>query len=588
LVVAFVTLHFTSACGDDPASVSPKQQPPPRKPTVRVVSGDGQTAEVGTQLSQPLVAEVRDTLGTPARSIVVQFLDDKGSTIDSASTDAIGRVTIRWTLGTTAGPQRVFAHAVVSPISRQVADDAIFSVTATAAAVARVQATITDDLALPGTTLDTVSLVATDRFGNRGPYVPIGWSVESGGGSVRALSDKTDVDGKARAIWTLGPGTGENVLVVRLDTVTARMTVLGVDGFMASTVAVGGTHSCAIAVTGAAYCWGANSNGQLGNGGADAGPHAFPQRVSGGVAFTSLVAGAMHTCGLTAASEAYCWGANSYGQVGPFGSLVPVPTRLTGLKFTRLTAGSLHTCGLTSDGRVLCWGDNTVGELGDGTERSTAASFGSVYRPTPTPILGGHSFVALAAGHFATCAVAVTGEAYCWGANSSRELGADAGKCRILYGPYYEPPESDWACSTQPVQLNADALASVTASGSSFCGVTRSADLVCWGNNFLFPRVMPGGQYSAAWTLGSAACGLGLGGGVSCWSLYGEVLAARPFGDGPTLVNLSSTGSNFCGSSLEQPGRAYCSGGNEMGQVGDGTKEYRRFPVAVALPHSRP
>src|SRR6266567_4696284 len=91
------------------------------------------------------------------------------------------------------------------------------------------------------------------------------------------------------------------------------------------TVAVGGDHTCATKTTATAYCWGSNKFGQLGTaqgdtvcGGKDARFACLlvPFPVETTVRFRSLSAGATHTCGVTDTGEAYCWGANSEGQLG--------------------------------------------------------------------------------------------------------------------------------------------------------------------------------------------------------------------------------------------------------------------------------
>ena len=79
-------------------------------------------------------------------------------------------------------------------------------------------------------------------------------------------------------------------------------------------VVVGGEHACALLSSGAVYCWGDNSHGQLGRPGASS---ATPVLVSGGIVFVTLSAGVTHTCGIEAGTGAVgCWGENGAGQLG--------------------------------------------------------------------------------------------------------------------------------------------------------------------------------------------------------------------------------------------------------------------------------
>lgn len=143
----------------------------------------------------------------------------------------------------------------------------------------------------------------------------------------------------------------------------------------ASGVAAGFRHGCLLAP---AECWGEGDEGQLGTGNAlDA---LVPVRVAGEPDLVSLSAGRAHTCGVGAGGTARCWGRAAEGQVGiaEAGEIVPEPAEVAGgLVFDRVSAGGLHTCGVTAAGEAFCWGDNRSGQLGDGT---------TVGRETPTEV----------------------------------------------------------------------------------------------------------------------------------------------------------------------------------------------------------
>jgi alpha-tubulin suppressor-like RCC1 family protein len=191
---------------------------------------------------------------------------------------------------------------------------------------------------------------------------------------------------------------------------------LGTTRFAA--ISSGGNHSCAITAAGAAYCWGINSNGEFGNGTTNSTFSAAFTPVSGGLQFQRISAGSGHTCALTTAGKAYCWGYNFKGEVGDGGGsnrTSPTPVS-TALSFEEITTGWYTSCGLIAGGAAYCWGDNEYGQLGDGTASD---------RSTPVAVVGGHSFRKISGGGHHTCAIetGTTANLYCWGENRFGELG---------------------------------------------------------------------------------------------------------------------------------------------------------------------
>src|SRR5881628_2321203 len=185
-------------------------------------------------------------------------------------------------------------------------------------------------------------------------------------------------------------------------------------------VTTGDAHTCGVTAGGAAYCWGFNSVGQLGDGSTMNRLSPVLVAAPAGVSFAAVDAGDFHTCGVTAAGTAYCWGANGSGQLGD-GTMIdrssPVPVQApAGVSFAAVTAGAAHTCGVTAAGAAYCWGDNGFGQLGDGTTTSQSS-------PVLVQAPPGVSFAAVTAGRLHTCGVTPAGTAYCWGSNSVGQLG---------------------------------------------------------------------------------------------------------------------------------------------------------------------
>jgi alpha-tubulin suppressor-like RCC1 family protein len=125
-----------------------------------------------------------------------------------------------------------------------------------------------------------------------------------------------------------------------------------------------------VLASGVARCWGANSDGQLGNGTTTGSP--TPVNVANAANFTAITAsqsfGDGHTCGRRGSGQIVCWGANNYGQLGT-GTTTPslVPVATVGLTATGLSAGREHTCAVVANATLRCWGVNGSGQLGNGT-----------------------------------------------------------------------------------------------------------------------------------------------------------------------------------------------------------------------------
>jgi alpha-tubulin suppressor-like RCC1 family protein len=153
-------------------------------------------------------------------------------------------------------------------------------------------------------------------------------------------------------------------------------------GLSVSSVSAGSTHTCALAPGGAAYCWGSNQYGVLGDAAAAGGR--VPVRVAGGGRFTQISSGADHTCALDVTGQAWCWGLDTFGQLGgtaadacpAFGSAqmcAMQPVAVSGApQLATVSAGSGHTCGITSGGEIWCWGRGLEGQLGQGNGASSA------------------------------------------------------------------------------------------------------------------------------------------------------------------------------------------------------------------------
>src|SRR6185369_4509346 len=133
-----------------------------------------------------------------------------------------------------------------------------------------------------------------------------------------------------------------------------------------STVASGFGHTCAVTPSGGVRCMGDNNYGQLGDGTTTS--RLIPTDVMGlrsGV--VAVAAGNFHTCALLANSEVWCWGANSQGQLGAANGQSQSAPAYVGADAIKIAANAAHTCAVLTTGQVECWGLNADGQIGDGT-----------------------------------------------------------------------------------------------------------------------------------------------------------------------------------------------------------------------------
>ena len=292
-------------------------------------------------------------------------------------------------------------------------------------------------------------------------------------------------------------------------------------------------------------------------------------------AFVALAVGEWHVCGLTNDGAVYCWGENSFGQLGN-GNLVHRTRSMRVLgdhTFSALAAGENFTCGLDDRGAVYCWGHNAEGELGNRTTDNAAVPTRVATRETF------RSVVAPSRGWYA-CGLSAAGAAYCWGS-------------------MFFVVDKD---SHEPLRVGGVlTLTSLTAGHGHACGIATDGVSYCWGSwdeltrqnlNFPKPARVIGDRTFKALSAGAIhACGIGADGLAACWgrnnwgqlgnggqSKEASMTPASVSGD-HHFVALASGQAHTCGLTAE--GTVYCWGENDFGQLGDGSHSDSSVPKLV-------
>jgi len=177
----------------------------------------------------------------------------------------------------------------------------------------------------------------------------------------------------------------------------------------------GGNTACAITNLGAAYCWGRNDVGQIGDGTIVS--KSSPVAVQGGRTFCQITSSLRGGFALNQNKQAYAWGSNQYLGInnGTGSSLSPVPV-CCNFSYNHISAWQDHTCAVTTGGTAWCWGQSNSGELGQ-----NQALAGIVI--SPVAVCGGHTFCKISVGLAHTCGLRNDGLIYCWGRNNEGQLG---------------------------------------------------------------------------------------------------------------------------------------------------------------------
>jgi alpha-tubulin suppressor-like RCC1 family protein len=337
---------------------------------------------------------------------------------------------------------------------------------------------------------------------------------------------------------------------------------------------VGGDHSCALLTDASLWCWGKNTDGEVGVPTAT-NPVRTPMHALDDVIVAS--AGDATTCAVKSDNSVWCWGTDAEGELGDglTGTTRATPMAITGLVATQVTCGDKHCCALVTGDHYSCWGYNNDGELGDTTTTT---------RPSPNPPSSTGGFAQLVAGNDHVCAINVDRSLSCWGTDYEGELGDGA------------PNKTQ----TSPVAvMTTGPFVALDAGGHQSCAIRADGSVACWGDSSTgqvgdgtiaewSPRqvTLPGPATAVA--AGSLHTCAVVGGVPYCWGSdwFAQIGDGSSLGDRATPVAITGLPTitqmalgEFHSCALTSTGTVYCWGANNQGQLGDGSTTRRLTPA---------
>lgn len=297
-----------------------------------------------------------------------------------------------------------------------------------------------------------------------------------------------------------------------------------------------------------------------------------------------IATGGAHTCASAMNGSLTCWGWNDQHQLGTEMYVAnPYPMVVAGVMgAASVTAGGLHTCTIDTSGRCSCFGDGQDGELGRGMTLDSAM---------PGSVSGAMTFATVVAGVGATCAIDASHNLFCWGANDHGQLGLRDTTPRSM-------PATMVMANVSSVAMGFQHACAITMTGALMCWGSRSAGQIGMGGTTSVPGVpvaVPGVTDATAVACGrDFTCFVHTSQAISCFggNDFGQLgdgttdasTTLRPVSavTDATSISAASAGTHVC--AVRATGLLACWGGNLSGQLGDGTVISRSEPIVVTMP----
>ncbi|PKL30717.1 hypothetical protein CVV43_05560, partial [Candidatus Saccharibacteria bacterium HGW-Saccharibacteria-1] len=280
--------------------------------------------------------------------------------------------------------------------------------------------------------------------------------------------------------------------------------------------------------------------------------------VVGKTRFKQIVAGGLHSCGVTDKGKVYCWGYNNYGQLGNNSTInnsIPVAVNISGVlagkNIVAIAAADYHTIALDSNGQVYTWGYNSSGQLGNNT---TANSSVPVAVNT-TGVLAGKTIKAISSRSAHNLALDTNGQVYAWGSNAGGQLG-----------------NSSTVNSSVPVVVNTTGV----LAGKTIVAVSANGSMSSYGNIYDSSMALDSNGLVYSW--GSNLHGQ-LGNNSTTNSLVAVAVNTSGVLSGKFITKIASGNSHVL--ALDSNGLVYAWGYNGEGELGNNSTTSSLVPVSV-------
>jgi alpha-tubulin suppressor-like RCC1 family protein len=228
-----------------------------------------------------------------------------------------------------------------------------------------------------------------------------------------------------------------------------------------TSIATNGRTFCAIDAAGALWCWGTDSEGQLGDGKTTDDP--TPKKVPASGTWKQVAVGNSDVCGLQSDGGLWCWGSAQIGIAGiapDAGTLITAPVRVGTDTWTQVVLGwDDFACARKTSGALACWGRNSDGTLGNGTAGASV--------PSPTVVGTDTDWTQVTAGAYHVCGLKSGGSVWCWGGNDAGQLGDGTTTSRLV-----------------PMKVADSGYAAIDARAAGTCGTKTDGSIACWGLNY--------------------------------------------------------------------------------------------------------